>query len=76
MHETTLQGLGRMFVTVGMSEVAVSCFLKAGQTKEAIDACVQLNQVIVLVYTISLKPLYLLVTTFCGLYSYSLCPFI
>ncbi len=34
-----------MFVTVGMSEVAVSCFLKAGQTKEAIDACVQLNQV-------------------------------
>ncbi len=34
-----------MFVTVGMSESAVSCFLKAGLARDAIDSCVQLNQV-------------------------------
>ena len=34
-----------MFVTVGMCDQAVSAYLKLGQVKEAIDSCVELNQV-------------------------------
>ena len=34
-----------MFVTVGMSEQAVSAFTRASLVKEAIDSCVALNQV-------------------------------
>ncbi|TRY60156.1 hypothetical protein DNTS_003730 [Danionella cerebrum] len=39
-----LPDIGRMFVTVGMCEQAVSAFLKSNQPKAAVDACVHLNQ--------------------------------
>lgn len=43
-NHSLLPDLGCMFVTVGMSDQAVSAFLKANQVKDAIDACVELNQ--------------------------------
>ena len=33
-------------MTVGMGDQAVSAFLKASLVREAIDACVELNQVL------------------------------
>ena len=34
-----------MFVSVGMCEQAVSAYIKVSKLKEAIDCCVELNQV-------------------------------
>jgi WD repeat-containing protein 35 len=39
-----LTSIGEKFASVGISEHAVSAYLKAGEVKAAIDCCVELNQ--------------------------------
>lgn len=38
-----LEKLAEKFVALGVSELAVQCFVKFGDVKKAIDCCVLLN---------------------------------
>lgn len=43
--QSVFQEIGQMFATVGMCEQAVKAYLKCNQPKDAVDTCVNLNQV-------------------------------
>jgi hypothetical protein len=43
-NSPVLERLADKFVSLGISELAVQCYVKSGDVKKAIDCCVLLNQ--------------------------------
>lgn len=43
-HHHLIKEIGDRFMSVGVSEEAVTCYVRAGDVKKAVDSCVYLNQ--------------------------------